>query len=59
MLGTAALIVGFLWYKLGSSAEYRGNGQAEEIEEEEQETEKDADLKEVAKTSTVPVVRDV
>ncbi len=35
MLGAAALIVGFLWYMLGSSSEYRGGLDIDEVEEEE------------------------
>ena len=38
MLGAAALIVAFLWYKLGSSSEYRG-GLDEEVEAQPEDPE--------------------
>lgn len=38
MLGAAALIVAFLWYKLGSSSEYRG-GLDEEVEPQPEDPE--------------------
>lgn len=33
MLGTSVFMTGFLWWKLGSSSEYRGTGSVERFEE--------------------------
>lgn len=33
MLGTSVLMTGFLWWRLGSSSEYRGTGSVERFEE--------------------------
>jgi len=46
MLGLAGLIVCFLWFKLGSSSEYKGSNstidvtEAEAVEEEEEKEKK-------------------
>lgn len=40
-LGAAAFIVGFLWYKLGSSSEYRGFIEEEQPEEDREEEDLD------------------
>lgn len=36
MLGTAVFMTAFLWWKLGSSSEYRGTGSVERFEEFEE-----------------------
>jgi len=44
MLAAAALIVGFLWYKLGASSEYRGGlEEPQEVVEETEMPQKKAD----------------
>lgn len=39
MLGASVFMTAFLWWKLGSSSEYRGTGSVERFEEFEEVTE--------------------
>lgn len=34
MLGTAAALVGYLWYRLGSSSEYRGPSEEQKAQDQ-------------------------
>lgn len=53
MLGASVFMTAFLWWKLGSSSEYRGTGSVERFEEFEEVAE---DKKDQTKdTSEVPV----
>lgn len=55
MLGASVFMTAFLWWKLGSSSEYRGTGSVERFEEFEEVTD---DKKDTIKegSAEVPVV---